>query len=71
VKVIISFKGRPGSDRDKQAEKIIKDHDGRWCGGGTFVATLERDIEAEIPDDKWQACKAVLEAEKFHIVEMG
>jgi hypothetical protein len=64
----VFFTGTPGDQTDLLCETIFKAHKGVFENCGTFIATLERDVEYRIPQKHVSACVNALKAAGFNPV---
>lgn len=57
--VSVSFKGRPGDDKDKLCHTIFRKFNGKFEGAGTYIDgnDCERDMQYNISKAKTEACK--------------
>jgi hypothetical protein len=56
------FFGKPGSPKDEMVRSIFETHGGVFRGCGTLLgrAAPERDVCYEVPEDRFEACRAAL-----------
>ena len=63
----ISFQGRAGDDRDNWVRQTVHRHNGAVIAEGKFPRSSDRDLQAELPDDRWRACKRELEGRGYRV----
>lgn len=63
----ITFQGRAGDDRDIWARQTVRRHSGTVVAEGIFMPSSDRDLQAELPDDRWRACKRELEGRGYRV----
>lgn len=63
----ITFEGRAGDDRDIWARQTVRRYSGTVIAERTFMASSDRDLQAELPDDRWRACKRELEGRGYRV----
>jgi hypothetical protein len=56
------FFGKPGSPKDEMVHSIFETHGGVFLCCATHVgpAAPERDVRYEVPEDRFEACRAAL-----------
>jgi len=66
--ISISFKGLPGSEKDKLAHSIFKTYNGEFQGAGTMLDVKpERDMQYKVSKLNAKDCKEALKAAGFDI----
>jgi hypothetical protein len=63
----ISFQGRAGDNRDIWAQQTVRRHSGAVIAEDVFMPSSDRDLQADLPDDRWRACKRELEGRGYRV----
>jgi hypothetical protein len=63
----VYFQGQPGDRLDADCHDIIEQHGGKVVASGTFLPTMSRDVQADIPEDRSRACVELLRNKGFRV----